>query len=169
MKTKLLLFGLLIVSVSALIGYLFAQIQPVQQQGKGQASVLVLSCIDPRFTASLAWYLTHHKEIINDYDLVSLAGASLGVLQTQYHSWQPMFLDHIKLALDLHDIKEIWCFDHLDCGMYKATLGLKDDKDPHIHTEKLNDLKSFLHDKYPNLIFKGFIMDTYGSITKVVS
>jgi len=168
MKQQLLLFGIAVVVCSALAGYLFAQIQPVQQQGPGAASALVLACIDPRFTASLAWYLTHHKEVINDYDLVALAGASLGVLQTTYGSWQTTFVDHVKLALQLHNIKEIWAFDHLDCGMYKATLDLKEDKDSAIHIEKLQELKAFIKQQFPELGFKGFIIDVRGNIEKVV-
>lgn len=168
MKRNLLLLGVAVVICSALAGYFFAQIQPVQQQGPGAASALVLACIDPRFTASLAWYLTHHKEIINDYDLFALAGASLGVLQTTYGSWQTTFVDHVKLALQLHNIKEIWAFDHLDCGMYKATLNLKDDMDNEIHIEKLQELKVFLAREFPELGFKGFIIDVRGNIQKVV-
>jgi carbonic anhydrase len=168
MKRNLLLFGVGIVVCSALAGYMFAQIQPVQQQGPGSASALVLACIDPRFTASLAWYLTHNKQAISDYDLIALAGASLGVLQTTYGSWQTTFLDHVKLALQLHNIKEIWAFDHLDCGMYKATLDLKDDMDKSIHIEKLQELKAFLAREFPQLGFKGFIIDVRGNIEKVV-
>ena len=168
MKQKLFFLAIAVVLCSALAGYLFAQIQPTQQQGPGAASALVLACIDPRFTASLAWYLTHHKDVINDYDLIALAGASLGVLQTTYGSWQTTFLDHVNLALKLHNIKEIWAFDHLDCGMYKATLNLKDDMDKSVHIEKLQELKVFLAREFPELGFKGFIIDTYGSIQKVV-
>jgi hypothetical protein len=168
MKQKLFFLAIAVVLCSALAGYLFAQIQPTQQQGPGAASALVLACIDPRFTASLAWYLTHHKEVINDYDLIALAGASLGVLQTTYGSWQTTFVDHVKLALKLHNIKEIWAFDHLDCGMYKATLNLTEDKDSAIHIEKLQELKAFIKQQFPELGFKGFIIDTYGTIQKVV-
>lgn len=168
MKRNLLLIGVAVVVCSALAGYMFAQIQPVQQQGPGSASALVLACIDPRFTASLAWYLTHNKQAISDYDLIALAGASLGVLQTTYGSWQTTFVDHVKLALKLHNIKEIWAFDHLDCGMYKATLNLKDDMDKSVHIEKLQELKAFIKQQFPELGFKGFIIDVRGNIEKVV-
>ena len=47
-----------------------------------------------------------------------------------------MFFDHIQLALDLHGISEVWVFDHLDCGMYKATLKLETDEDPSIHLKQ---------------------------------
>lgn len=167
MKYSLLLFAVVMVGCT-MVGYLFAQSIPMIDQTKKGASVLVLGCIDPRFANSLAWYLTHSQELHMDYDLVTLAGASLGVLQTSYHSWQPMFLDHVRLAIDLHDIQEIWVFDHMDCGMYKATLKLdKDDKED-IHIEKLKELKEFLNEQFPKLGFSGFIINTHGSVSKVL-
>jgi hypothetical protein len=44
------------------------------------ASVLVLACFDPRFAEYLAYFLA--SQVWANYDLFSLAGASLGVLQS---------------------------------------------------------------------------------------
>lgn len=165
---KVLLLALALMFASALLGYMFAQSMPSIDQTKQGASVLVLGCIDPRFANSLAWYLTHSQELHMDYDLVTLAGASLGVLQSSYHSWQTMFLDHVRLAIDLHDIQEIWCFDHMDCGMYKATLDLKKDDKEDVHIGKLQELKKFLKEHFPKLGFKGFIISVHGSVKKVI-
>ena len=130
--------------VGYLLGYMTPEPVPFLDVNRKGAKVLVLSCIDPRFTERLAHFLLHDKEVHADYDLVALAGASLGVLQNDYPCWRPMFLDHVKLALALHDIKEVWCFDHLDCGMYKATLGLETDLDPAIHKDHLHELQELL-------------------------
>jgi len=128
------------------------------------AKVLVLSCIDPRFTERLAHFLIHDEQIHADYDLINLAGASLGVLQEKYPSWKTMFYDHVNLAIDLHNIKEIWCFDHLDCGMYKATLGLEEDLDTSTHNHNISELANIIKEKYPKIKFKGFIILTDGNI-----
>ena len=165
---KRLFISVCIMVGCAIAGYLFAQTSPSVDQSKKGASVLVLGCIDPRFANSLAWYLTHSQELHMDYDLITLAGASLGVLQTKYHAWQLMFLDHVRLAIDLHNIQEIWVFDHLDCGMYKATLNLEKDDKKDIHLEKLNELKDFLQEQFPALGFSGFIISVDGSIQKVI-
>lgn len=167
MKVSIVI-GALIVLIGALFGYLFAQSEPSIDQTKKGASVLVLGCIDPRFANSLAWYLTHSQELHMDYDLFTLAGASLGVLQDKYPHWGQSFEDHIGLAIDLHNIEEIWAFDHMDCGMYKATLDLKEDKDTKIHVEKLQELKKYLKSRHPTLGFRGHIIAMNGSIRKVV-
>lgn len=165
---KPILFGLLIVVLGAIVGYVFAQSQPSIDPSKKGAAVLVLGCIDPRFANSLAWYLSHSQELHMDYDLFTLAGASLGVLQDKYPQWGQSFEDHIGLAIQLHDIQEIWAFDHMDCGMYKATLNLKEDKDTKIHVEKLEELKKYLKTRHPKLGFQGHIIALDGSISKVV-
>jgi len=145
-------------------GYTFAQVPPYHDRSKGSASVFVLSCIDPRFANDLAWYLTHSQELHADYDLFTLAGASLGALQDD---WKPVFMKHIELAKALHNIDEVWCFDHLDCGMYKATLGLEKDDDALPHLEQLKSLKDLLAKEHPDLKFRGFIFNQSGKVNLV--
>jgi len=161
-----------IILIGAVIGYLIykslCSSAPVIDSNKKGASVLVLGCIDPRFANALGWHLTHSEELHMDYDLFTLAGASLGVLQDTYPDWGQTFENHVDLAIKLHNIEEIWVFDHMDCGMYKATLGLKDDNDPRIHVNKLQELQTKLKKKYPTLGFRGHIMGTDSSITRVV-
>jgi carbonic anhydrase len=79
-----------------------------------------------------------------------------------------MFFDHVGLALALHNITEVWCFDHMDCGMYKATLNLKTDEDHSLHVKKMTELKKLIAAKHPELKFKGFIIEKSGSISPAV-
>jgi carbonic anhydrase len=135
---------------------------------KKGAHTLVLACIDPRFTELLAHFLINEKDVHNDYDLVALAGASLGANQNEMKSWRKMLYDHIDIAIKLHNIKSVWVFDHLDCGMYKEVMGTKTDLDPAPHKKQLVKLKKKLAKSYPELSFKGYIMDTDGAIYRVV-
>ena len=130
------------------------------------ADYLVLSCIDPRFTYLLGRFLGKYKQIKNNYDLFALAGASLGCNINE--KWATTFFDHINIAEMLHNIKEIWVFDHLDCGAYIHFLGLKKDKSITPHLEQLLTLKQTLSIKYPNLKFRGFIMDKSGKINEAI-
>jgi carbonic anhydrase len=145
-------------------GLAVAQVPPYHDRTKGKASVFVLSCIDPRFTNDLAWFLTHNQELHADYDLFTLAGASLGALQ---ESWKETLYKHIELAIQLHGIEEVWCFDHVDCGMYKATFGLEEDNDVNIHLEQMDKLKESLSTEFPTLKFRGYIFDKNGRVKLV--
>jgi hypothetical protein len=160
------------------------------------ARVLVLGCIDPRYSALLSRFLLEYKDIQFNYDLFTLAGASLGFNQSyltypgtlrtagvagaQYPSnlipqwgvnWGPVFSDHIRIALAIHNITEIWAFDHLDCGAYKrikfGDANATDDLIPP-HTAELQKMMTNIRTSFPALFFKGFVMDTEGDITQVV-
>jgi len=137
---------------------------PKNKQG---ASTFVLACIDPRFTQFLAHYLINDKEIANDYDLFALAGAELGANQTKHKCWKTTLTQHIDVAIELHDIKQILVFSHMDCGAYKVFKELEKDDDPELHKKELIKLHKFMTKKYPKLDYKGFIMDTKGAIYKV--
>lgn len=99
------------------------------------ARVLVLTCIDPRFTELTNWFLVHVKQVHASYDLFALAGSTVGVVQDSgdanpnttptwpvFPGWYQVFFDHVKLAVILHGITEIWLFDHLGCSAYEQFL-----------------------------------------------
>jgi len=159
------------------------------------ASVFVLGCIDPRYSALLSQFLLQYKDIQFNYDLFTLAGASLGFNQsytTSYDTvrtavatapyssnlipqwgvhWGPVFCQHVRIALAIHNITEIWAFDHLDCGAYKRIkFGDPNNLDLEIgpHTTELQKMMTNIRTTFPQLSFKGFVMDTMGSITQVV-
>jgi len=134
---------------------------------KKGASVLVLGCTDPRYANALSWHLTHSDELHADYELFTLGGASLGVLQEEYPHWSIAFGVHVDLAIQQHDIQEVWVFDHMDCAMYRTTLGLEVD-DEAIHVEKIEELKAYIKERYPALGFRGHIIGTDSSITRVI-
>ena len=135
---------------------------PINKKG---AHVFVLSCIDPRFTEYLAHFLINDKQVHSDYDLFALAGASLGANEKK--TWRDTLFEHIDIAIQLHKIKAIWVFEHMDCGMYKETLGIKQDNNPHTHMVELHKLKMLLKTKYPRLEYKGYIMNTDGGIYQI--
>ena len=96
-------------------------------------------------------------------------------------NWGPTFFDHLSIARLLHQITEVWVFDHLDCGAYKAIklggLGTTDLL-PGPHIEELVKLQGYINtytsgidyllNPPTQLAYKGFIMDMNGGITKVV-
>lgn len=177
------------------------QTQYIPAQVPNTTKILILGCIDPRFSELLSSFLNDYKGIDYTYDLFILAGSSLGVNQT-YNSdgtpragltsgtayplnllsgtssvgpmgvnWGPTFFDHLKQAILNDGITEVWSFDHLDCGAYKAIkFGnfASTDLDPAQHIPELQKLQGYIQTRYPSISFKGFIMDTAGKVTKVV-
>jgi len=170
MDSTVILLALLVatVAITYALVHTLSNTMPTIDSDKQGASVLVLGCMDPRFANALAWHLSNSEELNADYDLFTLAGGALGVLQETYPHWSIAFEDHVDLAIKNHDIQEVWAFDHMDCSMYRTTLGLTTDDDEGIHVEKLEELKAFLKARYPALGFRGHIIGTNSSITRVV-
>ena len=140
-----------------------------------QVDVFVLTCIDPRFTYFLTWFLNHSKEARNNYDLFALAGSSMCAdLTTQSPPsglpsttpWLTTFDNHIALASSLHQIQEVWIFDHLNCGAYKNYL---DDDSPETHIVNMRKMRDHVKTLDSKLIVKLFLMDIDGSIQLIES
>lgn len=180
----------------------FASPQILKHKSTG-ASIFVLACIDPRFTEFLGWFLTHQAQVHSDFDQFNLAGASLGAIQslgktnptaggpawpissTSYPNtgnWGGVLMDHISLATQLHGIREVWVFEHLDCGAYKNFQFIAGSTDlnpsPHIANMVVlqNYIATFTNTAVPAiqtavraLSFKGFVMSLDGSITLSVN
>jgi hypothetical protein len=114
----------------------------------------------------------------SDYPLNLLAenGAGIGNIG---ETWGQTFFDHLSAAKSLHDITEVWIFDHLDCGGYKAikigNISSPDtSRDSHLEEIiKLNKyIKSFTEDLDPangsySVAVKGFLIEERSAITKI--
>lgn len=130
------------------------------------AKVGVLACIDPRYTARLEKFLVDDKELHGDYDMFCLAGAELGAIT--HLKWRKVLFEHIKLMIELHKIDSIYCFSHLDCGAYKAFLNMEKDDDASVHSKELRKFKKMILKNFPDMSFRGYLMDLEGNIKLIV-
>ncbi len=98
-------------------------------------NILVIGCIDLRLTDNLVDFL-HFDNLHNRYDHFTLAGASLLCTQQQHLFVDDLFeegkegsypslryarqvlLDHVRIAIVLHGIKDVYIVEHEDCGAY---------------------------------------------------
>ena len=120
------------------------------------AKALVLTCIDPRFISVITNHLNKEKDLHQDYDLFTLAGAELGVLEKS--NWEETFYDTIDLAIKLHKIKKIICISHEDCGMYKSVYNKQNDTNLGLHQENQQKLKMHLNNKYEELSVENYVL-----------
>ncbi len=89
-------------------------------------NVLLLSCMDQRLLDDTVRFM-NDLNLENRYDQVALAGAAMGVHRLPENpcdptaSWWGIFTAHLTVAIDLlhRPIKDVFLFDHLDCGAYK--------------------------------------------------
>jgi carbonic anhydrase len=136
----------------------------------GHTAALLLSCMDYRLVDEIERYMAG-RGLRDKYDHVILAGASLGAVTDKFPSWGQTFWDHLKVAIDLHQIHKVIVLDHRDCGAYKVILGEDLAKDPkketQVHAAQLNKLKKMIADKHPALEVELLMIDLAGKVEKV--
>lgn len=105
--------------------------------------VLLLTCIDPRLLDDVVRYM-NTLNLHNRYDHVVFAGAALGVRRLcsplprdangalthevdpsanpehPKSSWWQVFVDQLQIAVELHQIRDVYILEHRHCGAYKG-------------------------------------------------
>jgi hypothetical protein len=112
---------------------------------------LLVTCMDLRLLDEVTQFMDHDG-LNNRYDHVILAGAALGALggrRKDHKHWRRTFFDHLRLAYELHHIKDVYILEHRDCGAYREFLG--HDGDFHNGCAK-KELRC--HRKYARLLAK---------------
>jgi carbonic anhydrase len=136
----------------------------------GHAEALVLTCIDYRLVDDAVHFFDSHH-LTNEYDQVSLAGASLAAVSPKFPSSNAALWDHVDIAKKLHAIKKVIVVDHRDCGAYKVAYGEKfvgeRAGETAQHKEVMAEFKKTLAKKHPDLGVEFYLMDLDGKAEAV--
>jgi hypothetical protein len=134
-------------------------------------NILLLSCMDLRLLDETVAFMDGIG-MTNRYDHVILAGASLGASYEGLPHWGQTFWEHVDLAKELHDVKEVYILEHRQCGAYFKLLGLDfgDDQlaETQAHAEVASRLKSQIRARHPDLGVRGFLMDLSGGVVELL-
>jgi carbonic anhydrase len=130
-----------------------------------EAEVLLLTCMDFRFLLTITELMKGIK-----YDHVVLAGAALGAVQGEKPYWGKTFFDHLGLAVDLHNVKNVFVMEHRNCGAYGPKgFGLLPDKpdreeERKVHMQQVKKLAPEIPD---DLNFAAFLLEVPPSIQQM--
>lgn len=134
------------------------------------AEALLLSCMDYRLIDDIAQYM-EGRGLTDQYDHVVLAGAALGAVTKNFKDWNKTFWDHLKVAIDLHQINSVILMDHRDCGAYKVILKADFSKDPlleeRVHGKYLRELAQAIDKRYPKLEVEMLLMNLNGTVQTI--
>ena len=133
------------------------------------AKAFLVTCMDFRFIND---EMSHMKEKGYDvnFDEFVLAGVSIGINQTVHPEWEKTLFDHIEISKNLHHIKKVVLFDHLDCGAYKTFRpGFKtEEEERELHIQELKIAADKIKKKFPDLKVVCKIMNTNRDVEKVL-
>jgi carbonic anhydrase len=135
-----------------------------------EVDALAFSCIDFRLVDAAVKFFDgdiHPK----DYDLLALAGASLGAVSPKFPSSNDAFWNHVDIAKSLHHIKKVVVLDHRDCGAYKVAFGkafaAEHNAETVQHKSMMLQLKTALAQKHPELASEFYLMALDGTAEKI--
>lgn len=148
-----------------------AAMVPAAAYAGGHCEALLLTCMDYRLDNEVTAYMDA-RGLRDKYDHVILAGASLGALNDKFPAWKDVFMTHIDLAVQLHEVHRVIILDHRDCGAYKLVLGEAAVKDPETelksHVNQLYAVRSAILTKHPHMEVEIGLMGLDGKVLQVV-
>ena len=117
---------------------------------------LVIHCMDFRFHSAIRDWLVS-LGLKDQYDLVSLAGATKGLVEKDAASTE-IIIKQIDISQRLHGISEVYIMHHLDCGAYGGHKAF--DSIQAEHDKQVADMatsKKIITDKFPQLQVKNIL------------
>ena len=134
-------------------------------------TALAITCIDYRLVDDAVKFFDG-KHLTNNYDQVSLAGASLAAVSDKFPSSNAAFWDHIGIAKKLHSIRRVIVVDHRDCGAFKVAFGKDYRGDGAAETAQhkgvMEQVKAKLNKLHPDLDSEFYLMALDGKAERVV-
>ena len=133
------------------------------------AKAFLVTCMDFRFINDEMSHMKDKGYDVN-FDGFVLAGVSIGINQTKNPEWAKTLFDHIEISKNLHHIKKVVLFDHLDCGAYKTFCpGFTNEaEERELHVKELKIAAEKIREKFPDLKVVCKIMHINRSVEKVL-
>ncbi len=136
----------------------------------GHAEALALTCIDYRLVDD-AVHFFDSKHLTNEYDQVSLAGASLAAVSDKFLSANKAFWDQLGIAKTLHGVKKVIVLDHRDCGAFKVAFGDKfageGAAETAQHKQVMAQMKKALAKRFPDLGAEFYLLALDGTVEEI--
>jgi hypothetical protein len=142
-------------------------------KGDHTASTLLISCVDFRLRDETESLMQDVLGLKDDYDEISIPGASLALANNKYPHWTQTLEEIIAILQDLHHIKRVIFLDHRNCGAYTLMLGKEhaETKDLEFaaHKDSLMKAKKVIQDKFPNLSVHSLLIGFDGGVDVIGS
>ena len=126
------------------------------QCNKHEWDVLAHACIDGRFIKKTVNWIC--KKTDNVFDFRTGVGGSKPIIDSLFDRGD--FFEVIRSSVKLHNIKEIWLFDHIDCGAYGGSKRFSNSrKEKSFHKKKLTEAAKIINEEFGGLKVRKFYVD----------
>jgi carbonic anhydrase len=152
-----------------IVGAASASLLPAAAEA-ATVTALAITCIDYRLVDDAVRFFDS-RHMTNDYDQVSLAGASLAGVSDKFPSSNAAFWDQIGIAAQLHHIKKVIVVDHRDCGAFKVAFGNdyrgEGAAETAQHKTVMEQVKTKLAETHPDLGSEFYLMALNGKAERI--
>lgn len=118
--------------------------------------VLAISCLDGRFiTRTIDWVSGQTNGL---FDFRTEVGSSKAIIDS--NDDRARLFSLIETSKRLHDIKEVWLIDHIDCGAYGGSKEFEtEEEEREFHSNKLEEASKVIAEQFPDLAVKKIYAD----------
>jgi len=147
-------------------------LMPLRAQASGAIEAMGVTCIDYRLVDDAVNFFAK-LGLTNEYDTLSLAGASLAAVSPKFPKANAAFWDQLAISKDLHHITKVIFVDHRDCGAYKVAFGDKFVGEPPAaetaqHKTVMEAAKTALTQMHPDLKAEFYLMALDGTAERIL-
>jgi hypothetical protein len=133
-----------------------------------ESSTLVISCVDFNLKNIILNFLDKNLCLKDDYDEISLPGASLAISNPPKKYWKSTISDIITILVQLHKVRRIIFIDHMDCKMFKLMKNkLSYTKERGAHLCELQIAKCEIKKMFPMMKINSFLIGLDGNVEEI--
>jgi carbonic anhydrase len=123
-----------------------------------QTDNIVLTCMDHRYQEAIREILmAKHNINIDHVDRLAIGGASAAIVDGS-------MMPSIHIAVEKHKAKNLYIFDHIDCGGFggQAAFDNDVDKEAQAHFESIDRAKEAVHKVLPEIVIVSYVVGLDG-------
>lgn len=144
---------------------------PLRAEASGAIKAMGVTCIDYRVVDEPVRFFGR-LGLTNQYDTLSLAGASLAAASPKFPKANAAFWDQLAISKKLHHIKKVVVVGHRDCGAYKVAFGKafagEGDAETAQHKSVMIKVKAELARRHPDLGAEFYLLALDGTTERVL-
>lgn len=144
---------------------------PLRASASGSIEAMGVTCIDYRVVDEAVRFFDR-LGLTDEYDTLSLAGASLAAVSPKFPSSNKAFWDQLAISKSLHHIEKVVFADHRDCGAYKVAFGKSfaaaRDAETAQHKQVMLAAKDAILQMQPDLETEFYLLALDGSAERVL-
>jgi len=123
--------------------------------------------MDFRLHESLANFLADQKLDGDGADIIRVAGGVKSLAQPKEDRDREFLLEQLKVAYELHGVRQFYLINHEDCGAYGLENVVDNEEELATHLSDLGGAKALLQDQFPDIEVLTYFMSLSGAAKRI--